>query len=515
MEWFNDPKIGPRWSGLGAALENYPDPKARRAELEKFCHFYPTWFFEVLTEVPGKPGQRTVLETFQIKFLNDKTRFRISNKTRQAGGSLVLAMDKFWKAYSQHGYRCDIISVSRRDAQDKITYIRDFYLSLPQKWRARAPLAIDNTEHIAFHNGRYKSEIRSIAATSGVRGGSKDIVFDEAAHILNLDELFKAALPATVRSEVYGADFVSTPNGKLGKFYDIISDPIQFKQFSRHEFGWWDVSFFSKDVHLAHQRWTQEYDRNPSMLRVLYDEFATDALRLNVDSLTEEEYQQEYCGIFIDESSAFFTYDLIDRNRKHDEPQYEGHKDYVEHWTARPKGNEYDVFFGIDFAEGRKGGDSTSIQIVERRGDTYHHRAWFDLDHKNGFDTFDAQLREIGRLIHQFRPQEVRLDETGLGRALAADIKKNYSGVTHVMPITFTNALKEEMALNVKNLLEKEQLTLQFENQRLRGQLHNLQRRISEHGNIQYEGKPHDDMFWALALAVKGATRTGFRILTL
>jgi phage FluMu gp28-like protein len=108
----------------------------------------------------------------------------------------------------------------------------------------------------------------------------------------------------------------------------------------------------------------------------------------------------------------------------------------------------------------------------------------------------------------------VRVDETGLGRKLAADLMNVHGAL--IEPITFTVHNKEEMALNLKGLMERERLWLQHENERIKGQIHNIKRKRTASGNLQYSGEPHDDMFWALALACKGnARRGGFRILTL
>src|SRR5690606_28198037 len=178
-----------RWHDLSKFLTEI-DPNRREEVIDRLCLSYPTWFFEWLTEVDGAP---TVLEEFQINYLLDESRYKITNKTRQAGGSLVVAMAKFYKAFTTYNYRCDIVSVNRAEAQDKIRYAKNLWLSLPRRWRT-TPLFYDNLDRIGFHSGRNVSFIKSLAASAGVRGGRKDIVFDEAAHIQNMDDLFKAAL---------------------------------------------------------------------------------------------------------------------------------------------------------------------------------------------------------------------------------------------------------------------------------------------------------------------------------
>lgn len=422
-------------------------------------------------------------------------------------------MAKFFKAYRTEGYRCDIVSVNQKGAKDTITYVRNFWESLPPRWKH--PLTIDNAFSIGFHEGRRRSVINSIAASAGVRGGKKDVVFDEAAHIQLFPTLFVAALPATARGGG-GFDVVSTPMGNQGKFAEIWhnADGKQYSNWSRHGFLWFDVTAFCKDIHRAREVWEKELGQNMAFMEQLFDEFATNDLKDLVLSLTQEEFHQEFCGVFVDESTAFYPWALINQCRKQTEP-VEGMTDYVEPWFAKPEGNDHEVFMGIDFAEGKKGGDSTSVQVIEKTGDKrLMHRFFADLDHKSGHDDFDRQIAEINRYIDKFRPSRVSLDETGLGRKIAADLKKIHGSV--IDPVTFHNANKEKMALDLKGLLETERLWLQYENKRLAGQIHNIKRKITSSGNIQYSGEPHDDMFWALALACKGEERRGgFRIITL
>jgi phage FluMu gp28-like protein len=485
-------------------------PSSQHEEvIDKFCLTYPTWFFELLTEVA--PETPLVLEQYQIAYLLDDSRFKVTNKTRQAGGSLIVAGSKFIKAYQNEGYNCDVVSINRSEAQGKITYVRNLWDSLPLKWKH--PLTIDTYERIAFHGRtRRMSQIRSIAASAGVRGGKKDIVFDEAHHIPNFDPMFIAALPATVRGGG-GMDVLSTPLGQQGRYWEIFTNVNNlYPHWSRHEFLWIDVSFFCKDIAAARQEWEEDYASDPyALIGPIYDKYANDDLKMVMDSLTSEEQLQEFCGVFLDESTAYFPYSIIEPNRIHDEKQ-PNIDDVLEPWTERPEDNQNVVNIGIDFAEGKKGGDSTSIQVVENDGGTWKQRFYSDLSGPEWSD-FDRQLDHMSKIIARFRPQRVSCDATGLGTKTSADLKKRHGSL--VEPLKFTNQNKEEMAQDVKGLMERRRLWLQYNNKPIRGQIHNIKRTITPDGNIKYSGHPHDDMFWALALAVRGARRQGFRIMTL
>jgi len=482
----------------------------RREVIDRLCLVYPVWFFELLTEVEGKPF---ILEDYQIAYLLDESQFKITNKTRQAGASLIVAAAKFWKAYRNEYYRCDIVSISKKEAQSKITYIYGLWDSLPKRWKH--PLTVNNQFSIGFHEGSRQSIINSMAASSSIRGGKKDLVIDEAAHIKNMDRIFVAALPATIRG--HGCfDIISTPLGQRGKFWEIFSNQDRlYDEWSRHQFVWFDVSFFCTNKYEARRVWEEEYQQNWAFMPELVERFGSERLKQYARTMTNEEFEQEFCGRFVDESQAFFPWELILACQKHDEKQSEEDDEYYEKWLqGRPEHNDNPVYIGIDFAEGKKGGDSTSIQVFERMSDgTLVHRFYADLGHESGYRDFDSQLAYINDLIRRMRPQAVRVDETGLGRKLSADLRSVHGSL--IEPITFTNQNKEEMALNVKGLMERGKLVLQKDNRRLAAQIHNIKREITPSGNIRYSGEPHDDMFWALALACKGQNKPIFRIFTL
>ena len=481
--------------------------KEKEAALDKLCLDYPVWFFELLTEVRGSPF---VLERYQIDYLIDPTSFKITNKTRQAGGSLIVASSKFFKAYRREAYRCDIVSVNQKEASDKITTIRNFWESLPMRWRH--PLTKDNELSIGFHPGRRRSVINSVAASAGVRGGQKDVVFDEAAHIQNFDQLFVAALPATIRDKG-GFDVLSTPLGNQGRFAEIwLNQNGKYGHWARHEFYWWHVSEFCSDIVAADKAWKEEYNKNASAMPEFFERFGGERIKEVASSLTWEEFLQEYCGVLIDEATAFFSWELINSVRKQTEPQ-PGSPDFLDQWFARPDDNDNEVFIGIDFAEGRSStSDATSIQVVEKDQEgrmLLRHST--DLKGEQ-FANFDTQLKIIADLIDRFRPNRVIVDETGLGRKLAQDLKAEHGGL--IEPVTFTNVNKEQMALNIKGLMERNRVWIPFDNKKLAHQIHAVKRTLTPSGNTTYAGKPHDDMFWALALACKGAHRTSFRIFT-
>lgn len=481
---------------------------------------YSPWFFELWAELDGS---RIKLEDYQIDYLLDDSDFTIQNKTRQGGGSLGLALKKYFKAYTNPGYRCDIVSVNQVEATDKIKYVRNIHDSLPAKYQV--PLTTDNALSIGFHSGRSKSVIRSVAASKGVRGGRKDVVFDEFAHIDKADELYIAAAPAMIRGGQM--DIISTPMGNRGLFSDIWhnrpspSGKKKYDGFSRHEFAWWDVSHFVKngDKAEAQRVWKEEYESSIAHMAAFVDRFGSERLLYFTDIFPWDMFLQEFCCVFVDETTAFFPFELIARcakSRRVPGADQEGYEDEItfDPWDVRPEGNLNEVYMGVDFATGKEGGDETAIevleklpngQLIERYSMTLGGREWSD---------FDRQLNFIGELIDKFKPSRTSVDQTALGQPLYQSLLK-LKPTYNIEPVTFTNVNKGEMAIGLKLLMEKQTIWIQADNLKMQGQIHNITRTVLPGGGIRYHGEPHDDMFWALCLACKHGSYKPFSIFTL
>lgn len=497
-------------------LEGVPQDK-RAAIAEELAFRYPTWFFELLMEFEGKP---LTLEDFQIRYFLDDNTFTATNKTRQSGGSMQLALKHMFKAYRTQGYRCDIVSINLREAADKIRYIRNFWESLPTRYRI--PLAIDNQLSIGFHKGRHTSVINSIAASTGVRGGKKAMVFDEFGHIPNALDLFRAAAPAMINGNLT-LDIVSTPLGDLNLFADIFKNRENefgekpYNVFSRHEFIWLDVRRFVTDFDAVQKAWHEEVREDMNQMRQLIAAYGTDRLKFFYNLYPWDIFKQEFCGVFLEESTAFFPWALIQKCLRGDLGEASDgtivqKEEALEKWTKRPKDNVNSCFMGIDFGESEKETDKTSIQILERdsQDGILKHR-YSEVLSKDDYPDFTSQAAHMADLARAFRPEKISCDGTGLGRGIVPLLKTMITDID-VEAVDFTTQSKEEMVMKLKTLMEDGQIWLQASDKQLHGQIRNLQRDQLPGGNFRYHGEPHDDMFWALALAARGGAYTRFAV---
>jgi phage FluMu gp28-like protein len=102
-------------------------------------------------------------------------------------------------------------------------------------------------------------------------------------------------------------------------------------------------------------------------------------------------------------------------------------------------------------------------------------------------------------------------DETGLGRGIVPLLRRDLTSV-NIEGVNFNPSSKEDMVMGLKTLMEQGNLLLPQRDIQLQGQIRNIKREISPAGTTRYSGKPHDDMFWALALAARGGRHTKFAI---
>lgn len=497
-------------------MEKIPENK-REELIEELCLAYPTWFYEVLVEFEGGP---LVLEPFQIKYLLDDSTFKITNKSRQMGGSVQLALAKFFKAYRNPSYRCDIVSINLKEAADKIKKIRDLWDSLPASYQI--PLSIDNNLSIGFHEGNRKSVINSLAASSGIRGGRKDVVFDEFAHIKNNKELFQAALPAIMNGQL-SVDIVSTPSGRHNLFGEMwLNEPNaegkrKFDYFSRHEFYWYDTTRFINvpDTKIVRDYWENELGKNMNLMPELVDKFGNDKLQAIRSMFPMDYFLQEFCGHFIDDTTALFSFELINKCLRGPVGEIDGYtEEALEPWTERPEDNNNFVIMGVDFGQSGEGDDKTSIQILERDKDgKLKHRYSRNLNRRQ-YPTFPDQAQEIVNVAQRFKVNKINADSTGLGLGIVPLIKKLAPSLP-VEGVNFNVPEKEHMVMNLKTLMEQNMVWLMEDDKALQAEIHNIKGDVLPSGTIRYHGEPHDDMFWALALAAREGVYKHFAVYTI
>jgi phage FluMu gp28-like protein len=373
--------------------------------------------------------------------------------------------------------------------------------------------------------------INSLAASAGVRGGKKDMVFDEFAHIMFGEDLFYAAAPAII-NDSGSLDIVSTPLGNQNLFAKIWLNETQpdgskpFDLFSRHQFAWWDVRRFVVDYDAAQYAWKNDYHQDLNAIHTfmpeMVDRFGTPRLKFFYHLYPLKHFLQEFCCSLNDDANAFFPWELIKKCLRGSLPQADDEVDpeAVVPWVnlsnepERPEDSDTQAYMGVDFGESDKHTDKTSIQVLELLpGGRMLHRYSEVLD-KRDYPDFPSQAAHIADVGNRLRVTKLFADATGLGRGTVPMVRQNSPNFS-IEEVNFNVQSKEKMVMNIKGLMEHNKLWLQAEDRQLHAQINGVQREILPSGQNRYSGEPHDDMFWALALAAQGGQHTPFTIWSL
>jgi len=379
--------------------------------------------------------------------LNDSPK-QIYNKSRQIGFSFSLALRAYLRGLNGPGFTALYISVAQRLAGEWLDKIRIFLLI------NNITPVVDKFSEIKLPNG---SRFLALPQNpDSARSYSPDEIYlDEFSHYKKDKKMLTALVPALSRRDKQRKLLIgSTPFGKAGEFFKL-----------------WDGN--------------NDYDK----IKVdIYDAIAQ-GCPLDLDfcrnSIDEDSFQQEHCCQFVDDISAFFPYELIKACWNEELTNLS-----LEQLSAIKN----PLYAGYDPG---KLVDSGVFYVVEKDGDkwiTRHIKEWKKIN-------YQVQLQHIEKAFKIARITKLRMDRTGVGEKLYEDLHNAHH--SRVEGVSFTNAIKEKMAIDLKVVFEDKQIEIPY-NMILTNQLHGLQRLITKSNNARYTHQTgqHDDYVWALALAI-------------
>lgn len=445
-----------------------------------------------------------------MRWLNDKSRSRIVVKSRQLGFSTIgIAGEVLATGAVRRNYKANIISVNQDEANDKITIASNLYHSIPDELdeehlgsgALKPVLYINAANKLGLHRPPNLAEIISQPASSAVRGGKKDIYFDEAAHIRDFQKLYQAAYPATIRGGGR-MSLISTPLGQSGLFHDIATDEDQYPGFSRHFVPWWESRYMVKEG------WLDEAIALAGDLdtKTRVDRYGNEAIKTVFSGFGNDlmGFQTEFEAMFVDETTAYYPWSLIN----------ESIDDNLRIWKAIPPGWEPAgwVSVGVDLAKKRDETVFTVIEHIERDGVNAVDRYVRFIESTQ--DSYADQFKRLCTLIEKSSATRVTIDATGLGQVFVDNIKSGQWALPagcRLEAVAFTNQKKEAWATRFKGDLQAEVIHLLRVPDLIR-QIHGIQRTRSEAGFYKFAGQPHDDYFWSLMLGLYGEGRVAPRI---
>lgn len=401
------------------------------------------------------------LLAYQQEWVNDDSRFKICDKGRQTGFSFCSALEVVLSCVSQRSLWV-ILSAGERQSKEYMEKVKQHAQAVGVAAEMlQSTFKADSLDYtmleVKFPNG--SRAIGLPANPDTARGFSGNVILDEFAFHRDARKIWTALLPTVTRG--YKVRVISTPNGKSGKFYELWNNP----SWSKHFVDIYRAKADGLDVDI-------------------------EALRAACDS--EDDWLQEYCGEFLDEASAMITFEMI--------AACEDTEATVELPEAFEPAD--DLYLGMDI--GRKK-DLSVIWIDEKKGDVFWTRMVLVLKKM----PFRLQRETLYKFLELPKLRRACIDSTGIGAQLAEEAREKYGN--KVEEVTFTSAVKEDLALYQKQLFEDKRLRIPSQKE-IRNDMHAVKKIVTSANNIRYDAdrneNGHADRFWASALA-KHAGKAG------
>ena len=402
---------------------------------------------------------------YQQSWLLDAARFKLGMFARQTGKTFTTTLEIVDDVFAHEidGRRAPwmILSRGERQAAEAMNegikrHAQAYSLAIEDsgeiEWRSESGVTYRALE-VAFSNG---SKITALPANPDTaRGFSRNVFLDEFAFHKDSHAIWRALFP--VISAGWKLRVTSTPNGKGNKFYELASGSGD--AWSRHVV----------DICQA----------------------VADGLPRDIDELRsgigdEDAWAQEYELKWLDEASAWLSYDLItscEDERAGDPARYQGGI----------------CFLGNDIA---RRGDLWVAQVWEQIGDVLWDRERVELKRA----TFAQQDEALDGLMRRYRVGRLCMDQTGMGEKPVEDAQRRYG--SRVEGVLFTGPNKLVMATAGKERFEDRTVRIRQGDAPLRSDLHKLRKVASATGAPRFVAErddDHADRTWAMFLGIHAA----------
>lgn len=446
--------------------------------------------------------QRIVLDDFQESLVDTMSKLAIAVKCRQTGFSFCMSGRAVAMSHIVPRSFNILCSYNLREAKEKIGIVKIISDGVPRKIRKK--MTTDNALEVEYENG---SRIYSLFSPRGYSRAT--VLLDEMAFYEDQQKTYNDAFPVATRHPETQFFIGSSPFGKIGLFYDIVSNASdKFFGFDKHFWFWWDSTYYCKDI----KRARKYAHMMPTIERVM--EFGTDALIEIYNNMLEEDFQQEFESYFCDDTVSFFSYDLIksrmgwynDTDSIYNQLNYPQRLEDIRLWNQGILYAGFDVgrtrntseFFCFDYRSHDKDGMEKPkfIQVFNQSFDKTKFR-----DQKDFLVEFiNMYQNQIGCLC---------IDQNQIGRNLTEDLVDEYPAT--VMGVNFLNIEKEIMATTTKLYMTDGVIELLPDKETMM-HFHSIKQIKSGTGavtrfDVDGTKKHHADRFWAVGLAVLGANK--------
>lgn len=539
---YKDPSDDPK--GFNRAMHEVVNDRIKK--VNKFLDEISTevGWVETLTETPTISGfEPTRLYPYQKDHMNNHSKYRWMNKSRQVGASYGFSAEGLAKCHLMNYYTCIFVSLNQEEANEKINYSRAMYESVPLKYQRK--MVIDRVTALEFEKrtGGRRHRTRLIShpqrAVRG-KGGNVDVVLDEFAHYVWANKIYVAAVPVITRG-LGQLTIGSSPLGRTGLHWQIGEDRKNYPMYSRQVVPWFRcLDFLNEEAKKNYDEVQKIAPKMQTEDRVW--EFGNEAIVSAFASSLIEEFWQEYELRPYDERESYYPMDLIQActfeyllgqievdqediygdSPKGSSPVYPGLKyrcyDSIESLAAGVRKNLVGRILFAGYDVGRYE-NASELMIIEEIRDFNDFQMVRHTSGNRGLD-FESQQSLLDKTMSILPIRKMRIDTTGIGKQLGEYMKKRYR--SRIDCVDFNIANKQDMAAEFKIRLEEQLIGFPFDKSLIK-HIHSIRREISTANQVRFVaaeiGSDHGDKFWALALASSGGTpikllKTHFRIRT-
>jgi len=412
-----------------------------------------------MTSSPALP-----LYPYQRAWVQDESRFKIAMFARQCGktftSTLEIALDVVRAEALGRRSRWVILSRGERQAREAMNEGVKLHLRAMAAGFKEYEVPFDSSIKALEVELPGGSRITALPANPDTaRGFSANVLLDEFAFHKDSRAIWGALFPVVSKPGLK-LRVISTPNGKGNKFYDLMTGKDD---------GW------SRHVTTIHQA-------------------VADGLVRNIDELKRgagdaDVWQQEYELEWVDEASAWLSYELINAC----EHALAG---VPENYTGGP------CWVGVDIGARN---DLFVIYVLEQVGDVLWSREVITRK-RISFAEQDALLADV---FTRYRVMRCCMDQTGMGEKPVEDAKRVH-GSSRIEGVLFTGPAKLTMATAGKEAFEDRRLRIAEGDNALRADLHKLQKLTGPTGAPRFvaesDSSGHADRTWALFLAINAAS---------
>lgn len=448
-------------------------------------------------DLPAATGiDDSVWEKFQIDELNNDSMFGLERKCRQVGWSFTIAARGIADAILD-GRSSVYNSINQKESQDKIRYAKAVYENLRTPF-PKPRIVTDNRSELEFENG---ARLVSTASARGIPNAN--FFLDEAAWKYNAREIYVASVPIISKGGCFRMG--SSTNGAGGLFWEIDTEAFQpYPGFVRRQTVWWEVAAFCSDIRKA----IKEAPAMSTEDRVA--KFASDRLKTIFANSVVEDFQQEYEAIYVDETTAWITWEEIKANQSDsldcviasDRNGIEKALRAVAELKAKIQKNEVEFVMSAGVDIGRTRNTTEIFLIGESPAESLPLRLMITLDNCE----FNDQMTVL-RDVLGLNVSKMLIDKNGLGMNLAENLEKEFP--SQVEGAQFTNETKKLWATALKMKFQQKRVPIPVDRD-LAYQIHSIKRLVTPSKNLVFDTerneKHHADKFWALALAVAAAS---------